>query len=79
MRLKRLPSTGMEAKKRAPVPPHSERDLLIPWQSNKAVADAAEGQFVLLPKIGHYEVYAGQPLVDVLDHIAGFLTERGLA
>jgi uncharacterized protein len=57
---------------------HSERDLLIPWRSNKEVADAAEGKFVLLPKIGHYEVYAGQPLVDVLDHIAGFLTERGL-
>jgi pimeloyl-ACP methyl ester carboxylesterase len=58
---------------------HSERDLLIPWRSNKAVADAAEGTFVLLPKIGHYEVYDGQPLVDVLDHIAGFLIERGLS
>jgi pimeloyl-ACP methyl ester carboxylesterase len=57
---------------------HSERDLLIPWESNKEVADAAGGRFVLLPKIGHYEVYAGQPLIDVLDHIAGFLTEAGL-
>jgi uncharacterized protein len=57
---------------------HSERDLLIPWQSNRAVADAAGGRFVLLPKIGHYEVYAGQPLIDVLDQIAGFLVEAGL-
>jgi pimeloyl-ACP methyl ester carboxylesterase len=57
---------------------HSERDLLIPWQSNRAVADAAGGRFVLLPKIGHYEVYAGQPLIDVLDQIAAFLVEAGL-
>jgi pimeloyl-ACP methyl ester carboxylesterase len=58
---------------------HSERDLLVPWQSNKAVADAAGGRFVLLPKIGHYEVYAGKPLVEVLDHIASFVVEAGLA
>jgi pimeloyl-ACP methyl ester carboxylesterase len=58
---------------------HSERDLLIPWESNEVVADAAGGRFVLLPKIGHYDVYAGQPLIDVLDHIAGFLAVAGLA
>ncbi len=58
---------------------HAERDLLIPWQSNAATAESAGGKFVLLPAIGHYDVYAGKPLVDVLDHIAGFLVETGLA
>jgi pimeloyl-ACP methyl ester carboxylesterase len=58
---------------------HAERDLLIPWESNKETADAAGGRWILLPRVGHYEVYAGQPLIDVLDHIAGFLTEIGLS
>jgi pimeloyl-ACP methyl ester carboxylesterase len=58
---------------------HSERDLLIPWQSNALTAEAAGGKFVLLPGIGHYDVYAGKPLAQILDHIAGFLMETGLA
>ena len=58
---------------------HAERDLLIPWQSNAATAEAAGGKFVLLPGIGHYDVYAGKPLVEILDHIGGFLLEAGLA
>src|SRR5262249_5637616 len=36
---------------------HTERDLLIPWRSGAAVAEAAGGRFELLPKIGHYHVY----------------------
>jgi pimeloyl-ACP methyl ester carboxylesterase len=58
---------------------HAERDLLIPWESNRAVAEAAGGRFVLLPGIGHYEVYTGEPLIQILDHIAGFLIQSNLA
>jgi pimeloyl-ACP methyl ester carboxylesterase len=58
---------------------HAQRDLLIPWQSNAITAEAAGGRFVLLPGIGHYDVYAGKPLVEILDDIAGFLVEAGLA
>lgn len=58
---------------------HAERDLLIPWESNRETADAAGGRFVLLPGIGHYHVYDGQPLVTILDHIGAFLVDSGLA
>jgi uncharacterized protein len=58
---------------------HAERDLLIPWDSNKETADTAGGKFVLLPSIGHYHVYEGQPLITILDHIGAFLVESGLA
>jgi pimeloyl-ACP methyl ester carboxylesterase len=58
---------------------HAERDLLIPWQSNAAVAEAAGGRFVLLPGIGHYHVYAGAPLIQILDHIGSFLIQSDLA
>ncbi len=58
---------------------HAERDLLIPWQSNREVAQAAGGGFVLLPGIGHNQVYDGPPLVTILDHIGSFLVESDLA
>lgn len=58
---------------------HADRDLLIPWQSNAATAEAAGGRFVLLPDSGHYDVYAGDPLLRVLDEIASFLVGAGLA
>lgn len=54
---------------------HAERDLLIPWQQSEKVAKAAGGRFVLLPGVGHYELYTGEPLTAVLDHAAAFFLE----
>jgi uncharacterized protein len=56
----------------------AERDLLIPWESNAETAEAAGGRFILLPGIGHYQVYEGRPLITILDHIGSFLVESGL-
>lgn len=54
---------------------HGERDLLIPWQQSHVLAEAAGGDFLLIPNVGHYELYAGEPLKTVLESAAGLFRD----
>lgn len=51
---------------------HAERDLLMPLEYVFDLAQAAGGDIAVLPGLGHYDVYAGQPLEDVLDRAAAW-------
>jgi pimeloyl-ACP methyl ester carboxylesterase len=55
---------------------HCVRDLLIPVSHAEELARRAGAQLVTFNGIGHYDVYDGQPLIDVLDLAAGWFDEH---
>ncbi|HLA14650.1 MAG TPA: alpha/beta fold hydrolase, partial [Gemmatimonadaceae bacterium] len=52
---------------------HAKRDLLIPWQQSEKVAEAAGGRLVVMPGVGHYDLYEGPPFIRILDESGEFL------
>jgi fermentation-respiration switch protein FrsA (DUF1100 family) len=51
---------------------HATRDLLIPFSHAEDLAREADGELMAFEGIGHYDLYEGQPLVDMLDAAAGW-------
>jgi pimeloyl-ACP methyl ester carboxylesterase len=55
---------------------HCVRDLLIPVSHAEDLARRAGAQLVTFNGSGHYDLYDGQPLIDVLDLAAGWFDEH---
>jgi pimeloyl-ACP methyl ester carboxylesterase len=51
---------------------HATRDLLIPFAHAEDLAREAHGELKAFEGIGHYDLYDGQPLIDMLDAAAGW-------
>ena len=53
---------------------HCEDDLLVPADHSRRTAERTGGDLVILPELGHYDLYAGEPKDRLLSMIAQWLS-----